>query len=834
MDAAGTLLARIDCTQDYSSDQFLSTGDDQVVAGAAGRYREAAGKPLSRFGYRFRIERVGQPHLALVRYPDDKRRFMCVMDGTCYDLSTGITTGFAYPLSGGMREIRQVFWPRWHDCTLVFMTWAHGEPAAVASIEIRELDSLPALPSAPALGGGPRREFGIQYEDPCGTAASEGAISKEEWVERVIAYARHTGQALFTYPIAWYHGPQYPSREPADAFDVVVAPDRKQYIRWTTQPPDWISPMLRRFEAEGLGFVGSLTLLRLGSLMQRMNLDLAAVQAGADTINSVLSCDRIQAGTMDWTTVYNARNYPEVVNRGLGVGVMADFPYAYGEQTRQPYPSGPIFNPLHPTVQEAVRGVIREIAERYGRFPAFKGVAINLWAPTIVWFGSILSGYDDYALSLFTRETGIAVPVDPQDPQRFSKRYAFLTVQCKPAWVAWRCRKIHQLLGSLRDELVAVRPDLRLTLTLWSEPYLPRLIGGGKASNQLYARPSTLEFYREAGFDPALYADEPNLEADFQFEGGGRDRSAGNSENAPLESFFMFRDHDFLDQDTLDAWQRLPRPGAFIFNAWHEAWGKHQWFPCDPDDQQQHELATMSGQSAEGIFRMNSTYPADGFWYDSQLRITPAFPPGEHFLEQYAHAVAELDACRITRGGLFLDKAHSAELRGFATAYRCLPAETFVTVGTSADPVTVRTLVPNGEDRRYVYLVNREPYPVMANVALSQAATFLELATGTSLPAPREWQMELGPYELRSFATAPDVQITGFTVGVPAQIAAQYEQDAASALQAIANARQEGHFLAGLDEIEAQLRTSLAERRFARLRHLLTGYHVRKCQESRR
>lgn len=826
-----TTLVTIDCTRNLPSDCFFSTGDDRVAESAAGRYREAAGKPLSRFGYRFHIEHVGKPHLALIRYPDDKRRFMCVMDGTCYDLSTGITTGFAYPLTGGMREIRQVFWPRWQDCTLVFMTWGCDEPAAVASIEIRELDSLPALPPPPASPGGPRRELGIQYEDPCGTGASEGAMSKEEWVDRIITYARHTGQSLFTYPIAWYHGPQYPSAvEPADAFDVVVAPDRKQYIRYTTNPPEWIAPMLQRFEAAGMSFFASLTLLRLGSLMRQMNLDLDAVQKGADTVNSLLWCDRIQEGTMDWTTVYNARNYPEVVKRGLGVGVMSDFPYTYGERTRQPYHSDPIFNPLHPVVQQAIRALVREIAEKYGNYAAFQGIGLNLWAPTFAWFGSLHSGYDDCTAALFTRETGIAIPIDPRDPQRFSKRYEFLIFQCRPAWVAWRCRKIHELLTSLRDELTAVRGDLRLIATLWSEPYLPRLIGNGKASNQLYARPSTVEFFREAGFDPALYENEPNLEADFQFEGGGRDRSPGNNVQAPLESFFMFRDHDFLDQETLDAWYRLPRPGAFVFNAWHEAWGKHHWFPCEADDPRQHELAVMSGQPAEGIFRMNSTYPEDGFWFDSQLRITPAFPPGEHFLEPYAHALAELDACRITRGGLFLDKAHSAELRGFATAYRALPAEKFATVGTSTDPVAVRALVPADEDHGYLYLVNREYYPVTVWVTLNRPAAFVDVANGSSVEAPAEWHVELGPYELRSFATEPDVQVSGFTVQVPQEIAERLRADSASALEALASARQAGHAVAGLERIEADLRQCLAENRFARLRHLLTGYHVCKCK----
>ena len=101
-----TLVASLDGLKDYSADVYFSSGDVQVVQGPAGRYREAGGKPLSRFGYRFQIRHVGQPHLAVIRYPDDKRRFMIVNDGTSYDLSTGITSGHAYPVSGKMQEIR--------------------------------------------------------------------------------------------------------------------------------------------------------------------------------------------------------------------------------------------------------------------------------------------------------------------------------------------------------------------------------------------------------------------------------------------------------------------------------------------------------------------------------------------------------------------------------------------------------------------------------------------------------------------------------------------------------------------------------------------------------
>lgn len=472
------LVATLDCTAEYSSDRYYASGEVNVVNGPPGKYREAEGRPLSRFGYRFRIEHVGRPHLAVIRYPDDKRRFIIVNDGTSYDLSTGVTTGWAQPLSNEMQEIQQVFWPRWQDCSINFMTWGYGEPAAVASVDIYELDGLAPLETLCDPGDGSRREFGIQYKDPCGIGGSEGAMFFEQWLDRVVTHAHHTGQTLLAYPICWYHGPLFPSdREPGDCGTTVIAEDRKMYGASTTHPPDWPAVVLERFGREGMGFQGVLTLLRLGSLMQKMNIDLDAIKAGAGTINNMLWNDEVQSGTMDWTKDYNAKNYGKMVAYHEEQKSFDDFPWAYGEKAGQPYHPGPIFNPLHPVVQEATVGFVREIAQRYGQFPAFRGIAINMWVPTIIWFGSIHSGYDDYTIRVFEEETGIAVPPDAQDPNRFSKRYEYLNYHCKPAWVNWRCHKIHDLVCKLRDEMATARPDLRITLTLWDETIIPLLLG---------------------------------------------------------------------------------------------------------------------------------------------------------------------------------------------------------------------------------------------------------------------------------------------------------------------------------------------------------------------
>ena len=99
--------------------------------------------------------------------------------------------------------------------------------------------------------------------------------------------------------MAWYARPQFPSeREPSDELSFFATPDRKLYSRWNSHPADWFANLLKRCEQEGVEFHGALRLVRLGSLMQEMNTDLEAIQAGAATCNNLLWNDHVQEGTV--------------------------------------------------------------------------------------------------------------------------------------------------------------------------------------------------------------------------------------------------------------------------------------------------------------------------------------------------------------------------------------------------------------------------------------------------------------------------------------------------------------------------------------------------------
>ncbi len=834
------LIQRFDCTADYPREEYLEYQPTRVVESAAGRYREADAHVHARFAYRFRIENVGRPHLVVVRYPDDKRRHFGISDGMTYDMTMGIYTGWEYPLSHTLHEARLFFYPRWNDCAIQFATWGDGEPAAAASIEVWELAEAPPLAVTGDPGDGSRRELGSQWEDPCGYCIAEGALDHKQWVDHVLAYARHSGQNLIQPILCWYYGPQFPSRTNySDNGNLMATPDHALWGRATQDPADWWSYLYRRAGEEGIGVIGALSLMRLSSLLQGMNVDLPSIQAGADTYNNMLSNNQVQSAIQDWTGDYNAlmlgERYRKINAEGQGP-LFSPVEKPWGERHNPLNHPGPMFNPLHPVTQEKVLAFVQEILDRYAQYPAFQGLSFNLFIGSVFWFGSLHAGYDDYTVGLFERETGIRVrsvaggqPIDPKDPERFSKRYEFLTFTVRPAWIDWRCRKVAGFLRTIRDRMTAARSDLRLSLTAWQETVLTHMLGSLGPDLQVGARPSLRELMREGGLDIALLAEEAGLEVDLQL-GDARDRATWGHMGleAPLEFTCMFRDANYLERDTLEAVANTARPGAFIFNCYAEDWAEAVCTPGDRKSPHYPIAADMDGKPTDDFVRLNCQYPEDGWWYPSQFRIYTPFPTGIHFLEPLAHAVAELDAVRITQGGLFMDRCHTDELRRFALAYRALPRRKFETVGGSTDPVAVRTLVHDG--RRYLYLVNREHYPIPVRVDFSGARTSLrDVATGREETVGKAWNPALEPYELRVVTLAAESVVTGFSCTVPVEILRQVRAESGKALAAIGVMRASGRSVPGMDTMEAGIESALAAGRIAWLRRALTGYVVRKC-----
>ena len=760
-----TELYAFDCTK--PSEYYFEIGETLVQNG----YRQTAAVDHARFGYRLRLTHLDKPHLLKVRYPDDRPRMLLVSNGSSYDLSCGVFTEG----KGAERVMYNLFWPRWEEETIVFCSWHGSEPAAVCDFAVYELEELPDAPELPH-----GRSFGVQYEDPCNIGAGDGAFEFYGWLDRHVSYMKLTGQDRLVYPIHWYHGPQVPvSCQPHEKVNTVITRDRKFYSRSKTEAWDWLEVLLERFDREQMRFTGSLTLLRLGRLMQKM-------EAGDFECNNRRFDGRVQTSTCDWTSQYNARIYEEKVQAAMRGETMKR--WAYGEERPEPPYHGPMFNALHPQVQAQLVEYISELATRYAKHPSFEGLSINVWHATLIWFGNLRFGYDDYTFSLFEKENGLCSQIAGEG--RYERRYEWVMANHKELFIDWRCRKVAQLIGKLRDAVVAARPDLTLTVNMWNEPScVGHMMRDLDTEHGQYGnRKSQYQIYRNGGIDLKLLANEPNLILSIE-RNACRDRSKGPQE----EKRHMFTDMGWLDRETDSILEAAPQTHSYNMNSWCEAWGKHTIFACE-DDPNVEQIRNLPDYRADCIFRENSVYaddPHNLFGHEEQIRITAPFPAD--YAEYLTAGVALHDALSVTAGGLYLDKAHAAEQLAFAREFRRLPAVKFHTV--MIDPVAVRW-----HESGWVYALSREPYPIEISVE-GQTVT-------------------LAPFELKVWQMPVD-QAPTVLVHLPVGQTQPYRDRAAAAMAAL---RASGN--AGAGRIADEIGAAVTLSQFTRLRHLLDSYYV--------
>ncbi len=81
--------------------------------------------------------------------------------------------------------------------------------------------------------------------------------------------------------------------------------------------------------------------------------------------------------------------------------------------------------------------------------------------------------------SPFERETGVKIPVEANDPKRFTRRADWLLDNAKKEWTDWRCEKSR---NSPLDphRLKATRPELELIMYPYDSFIIPGLMKTGR------------------------------------------------------------------------------------------------------------------------------------------------------------------------------------------------------------------------------------------------------------------------------------------------------------------------------------------------------------------
>ena len=819
----GKLVVSFDCSKEYGSDVFFMQKGCHTVDSPLGTYLETAETPLSRFGFRFNLENIDKPHMLVLRYPEDKRRHMLINDCFSYDLSTGIFTDVEYPVSGKIGEIHNLFWARSNDMTLTVTSWGKGEPAAVFGFDIYELEGLPEN-KKPECEDFATRRFGVQYEDPNGALGDLGAITPEEWCDKFIEFAKHTGQNVLVQPIHWYFGPYFDSEtQPSGLLFWLSLADHNQYSIASTKAYDWITPFLDKFEEAGIDFIGGMTLMRLGNLIKNMNIDSEAIVNGADTYNNIRFDGGIMTGTNDWTRIYNPVNHERMVAEGKERWDTDVFPLAWGEVKGKG--TGPMFNPLHPEVQKQIFEYFEEISRRFGHKKAFKGISVNIWHSTLLWFSSLKLGYDDYTVSLFEKETGICVPSEPRDPERFRKRYEYLMRRNREAWIKWRCQKIRELILGARDALRKHSPDLTLYICTWKEPLKRTMFGRFNSSMQYPVFISEKEFLREGGIDVSLFAHDEGISFSTE-QNHHRDRGY-STEGVELkcEESHFFHDLNYMDRSLRGDLALLDGCGAFIFDSWTEGWGDHVKKEFNKHNPYIDEALSKFKFGDVIFYEETLRLEPDGYWYDSQRQITACYPTGRNYLEPFAHALAELDALYMLRGGLYLDKAHVAQISEYIRTYTKLPAEKFNTVKGTGDPVVVREKTVCG--KHYVYAVNREPYDLTLRLGFERSAEFKTLDGGDAVGN----ELRIPAFGLVAIVCKGENKVTSCDVIISAKHLSSIQALYSEQMLCFAAAEKCDQRIAGLTEVKAELISAYNEKRYAKLRHITKSYVAAKARE---
>ncbi len=106
-------------------------------------------------------------------------------------------------------------------------------------------------------------------------------------------------------------------------------------------------------------------------------------------------------------------------------------------------------NWIRPEVRREFEAYIDELLSLYGGQRGWQGIFLQvneILGPCWNAVGDPYNAsYDDYTMRIFESETGIAVPVDAGDAERFARRYQWLMDNAREVWTDWRCRKLQEI-----------------------------------------------------------------------------------------------------------------------------------------------------------------------------------------------------------------------------------------------------------------------------------------------------------------------------------------------------------------------------------------------------
>jgi len=331
---------------------------------------------------------------------------------------------------------------------------------------------------------------------------------------------------------------------------------------------------------------------------------------------------------------------------------------------------GKVPDPLHPTVQQLMYDMLREMAERTKGLSCVPAIGFrangkfgNLYCGTDRAHPPEESGYSEFDVTEFQKDTGLTVGGTPGNAE---SQYEWLTQNAWDQWIEWRCRRLHD--HWVRCAQVIKEVDPQKDLIVFTK--IPSNDPGEKRDWEK-SPIDLLALHQYHGYDPALFTGDRGIILS-RVMGIDADRYWP----APWNKLFFFR----------------PELSRFFVSR-------------EP-----------SGVELYYIYWELPDHPC-GF------RVGPASPLGRAYYEPMTHAIRTQNPGHFTFYNWFrATMGHEQDLREFCRAFRSLPmAEPApfpgeVSVGATAEDNLDTLWVRQFGDR--IALVNDSPFPCEVTLRL--------------------------------------------------------------------------------------------------------------------
>jgi hypothetical protein len=699
-DASMTLLHTVDCVANTLDGRPVVAGENyweangatRIVETAAGKYRESndgrgpevdahprsAAENLSGFAYLFDVAHPGRPLIIEIEHPDDDWRSVCVSLVDVFDKEKNegyLPPAYAYetggylPLSNTMLTEKVMFWPNGKQVHLGLVSSRIGKRSAASKIRIYEVSG--PLPSQ--------------------TAETTGRINAL-YMEEMKRWNRHFNT---------------PPNQPIEVRDFIGLNRTMQWAAYTGVNAFWPTETAYQESTYDSKHIDGFLLQYYNT--PRLSALLCEKYGMAYVAEMLLAKQRYY----DANTMIAGAAHPEDLYTTAWWG--------YHVTSESPSAIMPKWNILHPHVQEKIIGIYGELADQLGDTASFAGMSgrIENWQ----WNGhyaltSLNWGYEDWTVGEFSKDTGIAVPGDKADPQRFEKRYRFLTsADMKPKWVEWRKARVTDYLLRLSARIRKAKKDVVFYLcgdANVDEMHAPSIPGDMTARLD------------EMGIDRAALAKHPGIAI---LPTGGYGRGKTRTYLTDQTKYDEFLNTEYVETG------HNPVSGFAHFGVYQE-WADE--FPL-------------------GKLGM----PMKRWWYCSGSDAA-----GLNGLERLSTVLAEQDTMVIRDGGYPLIHGRRDYFSAWMAEYGRLPRLPFTRVPFARDPVAVWER--KEKSGHLFYAVNREQYPVVITLGIKGAGTVTRLGTSTTTTLDGgKLILALAPYELRAFRAPAQAVIESAAQTVP-------------------------------------------------------------------